>query len=319
MNQNTYLSMSVENITLGEPLPVSIYVFVQGRFILFREEGSTLTPEILGRFQKKKVAFIFVREDEMKDLTQWIKETTESVNIPISQVPLFEVRKQTMQSLMEAFEVPGTLTDGKLEHFETQGKEIVKAVLQAQISRIALSDLQKYSISLLEHSLNVSFLSVYVAAQMGYDHRLTLESIALAGLLHDIGQVRIKVEEKDTDSEVEEKFRQHPNVTGEMLDEVGIQVPLEVQLMVTQHHEYHDGSGFPKGMRGSMIYDLARIVSLVNFYDQLVRGNPGPWALRQKRALNQLTEEYSHRFEPKKLEKFVRILEESLSLSPKSP
>ena len=312
-----FLSIPVESITLGEPIPVKVYVFVQGRFILFREELSILTPAILQRFQQKHVTSVFVREEDRTKMIEWITHTNDAVRVPKSSAPFFELREQTVKQLADTFEVPDTLNEETLKKFAKQGQEIVRSMLRSPLTQLALTQLQNYSITVLEHSLNVAFLAVYCASQMGYDHRPILENIALGALLHDLGQSRVKVNETDSDRDVELKLRQHPVLAGAIFDEAGLELPLEVQLIVAQHHEYADGSGFPKGMKGPMIYDLARIVSLINFYDQLVRATPGPWAMRQKRALTQLNEEYSHLFEPAKLEKVTRILEQSLAIDQK--
>ena len=39
--------------------------------------------------------------------------------------------------------------------------------------------------------------------------------------------------------------------------------------IIAQHHELADGSGYPKGLKGEQIDPAARIVSLVNYYDNL--------------------------------------------------
>ena len=79
-------------------------------------------------------------------------------------------------------------------------------------------------------------------------------------------------------------------------------------MIVAQHHECHDGSGFPKKLRGSAIYDLARIVSIANVFDELVGDGQGTLIERQKVAIRQLDEFLYKKFDPQKLEKTLKIL-----------
>jgi HD-GYP domain-containing protein (c-di-GMP phosphodiesterase class II) len=65
-------------------------------------------------------------------------------------------------------------------------------------------------------------------------------------------------------------------------------IPAEVRLIIEQHHEFHDGSGFPKGLRGSSIFELASIVGLANLFDELVAGARGSLLERQVQAMREL-------------------------------
>lgn len=47
-------------------------------------------------------------------------------------------------------------------------------------------------------------------------------------------------------------------------------MPDEVLDIVGDHHERQDGKGYPKGIKGNLIYDLANIVSIANFFDHKV-------------------------------------------------
>jgi HD-GYP domain-containing protein (c-di-GMP phosphodiesterase class II) len=79
-------------------------------------------------------------------------------------------------------------------------------------------------------------------------------------------------------------------------------------MIVAQHHEFHDGTGYPNALHGNQIYDLARIVAIANVFDGLVSEGKGPLAERQRHALEQLDGPLAHQFNPMKLKKIVKIL-----------
>jgi HD-GYP domain-containing protein (c-di-GMP phosphodiesterase class II) len=81
-----------------------------------------------------------------------------------------------------------------------------------------------------------------------------------------------------------------------------------VKMIVAQHHEAYDGTGFPKKLRGGVIYDLARIVSIANVFDELVADGQGNLVERQRAAVKQLDGTMYKKFDPQKLEKALKIL-----------
>jgi putative nucleotidyltransferase with HDIG domain len=159
----------------------------------------------------------------------------------------------------------------------------------------------------VDHSVNVSILSTYLAMNMGYSHALILQNIAAGALLHDFGKMKVELEEGDSKTVIAEKMKQHPTV-GAAFVEAQDKVGGEIKMIIAQHHECFDGTGYPKGLKGGQIYDLARIVAIANVFDELVTEGRGPLPERQARALKLMGGDLAHRFDPQKLDKVLRIL-----------
>lgn len=311
MIESNYFSLSIKNLTLGEPLPSDIYLFIASKFILYRSKESLITPDIIRKLQNSNIQFFFIKEEEKEVFQQWLAVTTEYTHVEAPKIPLIEIREQSIEALHLLFSDQQPFNEHSIDVVGKQSAEIVKVLLQSPGSIKPLNVIHQYSTTILEHSLNVAFLSVYCAAQMGYDHKIILEKIAMGALLHDIGQTRMTNNISNSDKDTENELKQHPNLSLEILSQLNLQIPSETQMIIAQHHEFHDGSGYPLGLKGSQIYDLSKIVAPLNLFDHLTRSASGPWALRQKRALNQLNEEYYERFDLNKLSKIISILEKS--------
>jgi len=101
-------------------------------------------------------------------------------------------------------------------------------------------------------------------------------TIAQAGLLHDLGKIGIpeSVLRKPGPLSDEEwaVMRRHPIVGAQIV------APLEFfadgAVIVRHHHERHDGSGYPDGLRGELIPLGARIVAVADVYDALTSDRP---------------------------------------------
>jgi putative nucleotidyltransferase with HDIG domain len=179
--------------------------------------------------------------------------------------------------------------------------------MAAPFATRSLSKLQNYSKGTVDHSVNVSVLSVYLALQMGYSHAVILQHLGLGALLHDIGKTQVPLLDSDSKEEIERKLKDHPELGVRLIDSQN-EVSSEAKMIIAQHHENWDGTGEPNKMKGAAIYDLARIVSIANVFDELVGDGKGSLKERQQEALKQLDETLYKRFDPQKLEKALKIL-----------
>jgi putative nucleotidyltransferase with HDIG domain len=103
--------------------------------------------------------------------------------------------------------------------------------------------------------------------------------LGMAALFHDIGKAEISDKillKKDLLTKSEQAhYEQHSEIGARMAQEVGL--PVRIGKVILQHHEHADGSGYPKHLRGEQTDRLARLIALVNGYDNLC--NPNNFAL----------------------------------------
>lgn len=125
------------------------------------------------------------------------------------------------------------------------------------------------------HSRRVSLYSVWIGRQMGLAEP-DLERLRVGALLHDIGKIGIPdaVLLKDgrlTDDEFA-TIKKHPEIGVRILERIG--AFSEFLGAVGLHHENHDGSGYPHGLRGEEIPLDARIVHVADAYDAMTSNRP---------------------------------------------
>lgn len=302
-----YVTIEAGRLLVGESLPCALYLFIDGRFITFRAKGDLIDRVMYDRLELKKVKFLFVTGQEEPLFEAWVKarEKEEKKEITPEAKPFLDAREEVKRRAMDIF-TPGH-SDRIITQTVESSKKLVAEVMKFPFATKTLQQLQTYSRGTLEHSLNVSVLSVYLALHMGYSHTLILHHLGLGGLLHDMGKPLVEVNDGDDDVTIEAKMCDHPDRGVEALEALP-NVPQEVKMIVGQHHEHFDGSGFPKGLRGNSIYDLARIVSIANAFDGLVGDASGTLQERQRYAMDQLDTVYFKRFDPLKLEKALKIL-----------
>ena len=120
------------------------------------------------------------------------------------------------------------------------------------------------------HGLNVSILSMMLAKEMGFT-RPQSQNLGVGALLHDMGLADIPERIARSRHELSTPERNLRELHCEYGVRLGKQIglPDAVLRIVAQHHELADGSGYPKRIKGDQIDPLARIVALVNYYDNL--------------------------------------------------
>lgn len=304
-----YISYDIEGILVGETLPGTLYLYLDFRFITFRAVGDTVDRNAYDRLLARNIRQLFILEQDRPKFEEWKKTRSkeEQTRAPTSDAEraLNEVREDTNRKMLDIFhsEHPNKIVAQSL----TASKKLVSEVMKLPYTTRPISQLQTYSRGTVDHSINVSILSVYLAMQMGYTHAVILQHVGAGALLHDIGKPKVPVSEADPKELQAEKLKQHPSLATLMLEGLTT-VPNEVKLIISQHHECHDGSGFPKGLRGSAIYDLTRIVSIANTFDELVADGAGSLVERQRKAVQELDQNLSSKFDPQKLDKALKIL-----------
>jgi len=138
----------------------------------------------------------------------------------------------------------------------------------------------------------------------------TMLDIGVGALLHDIGKQslpdRIRIR-SNTFTAVEERiYREHVSLGLQIAQKMG--ATAEVQSVIAQHHETADGKGYPKGLSGANMSQAAKVVTLVNAYDNLCNpGNPAS-ASTPHEAVSLMFAQLKPRFDPSCLTAFIRLM-----------
>ena len=138
------------------------------------------------------------------------------------------------------------------------------------------------------HSNRVQDLSVKIAHKLGLSREINY-TIALTSLFHDIGKFFIPDEilNKASKLSVEEfnYIKKHSTYSSELLKGKFID---DISMIVEQHHERIDGSGYPKGLKGNQIRIEARIIGVTDSYDAMTSERAYRSAMTPKEAMEEL-------------------------------
>lgn len=157
-------------------------------------------------------------------------------------------------------------------------QSIVQIGINAYKNKTIYDDLLALSGPEIEHSTAVATISTIFAMISGYFNETELADLSMSGLLHDIGLALIPPEivNKPMNSWNDRDFkilREHPLEGAQIIEEFGAELSPLVKLVIFQHHERFDGSGYPKKLRGIQIDERVQIVHLADLVADYMRGN----------------------------------------------
>jgi HD-GYP domain-containing protein (c-di-GMP phosphodiesterase class II) len=160
-----------------------------------------------------------------------------------------------------------------------------------------------------EHSRAVARLSHLIGVRLELSPE-QLRALERGALLHDFGKTGVPEyilsKSGRLNEEEHEVLRGHPALGARMLShipELGPAVPA-----VRHHHERFDGRGYPDGLSGEDIPLVARVVSVADAFDAMVRGRPYARGISQEDALEEIERNSGTQFDPEVVRAFLEAM-----------
>ena len=158
------------------------------------------------------------------------------------------------------------------------------------LSLLFLQKMKRFDRTLASHALDVCTLALIVAQSYGIPEG-EMDALGAGALLHDIGYIRLprNLYRKSHDLTEQERtvMQQHPALGQAILREAKEDREAVVRIVV-EHHEFHNGNGFPHKLQGDSLSPLAQLVGLVDTYDGMVSRRGGRPAMLPHDAIRQL-------------------------------
>ncbi len=161
-----------------------------------------------------------------------------------------------------------------------------------------------------EHSHRVTQLAVEIAKEMNLSEE-ELDSLNIAGYLHDIGKIGIRdhilMKPGKLTKEEYEIIKTHTIIGEDIVSHLGL-LPVEKSI-IRHHHERWDGKGYPDGLKGKEIPKLARILAVADTYDAVTSKRPYRDARSPQEAFKEIKKNAGTQFDPevvKALESYMK-------------
>lgn len=186
---------------------------------------------------------------------------------------------------------------------------LIDSVFRNREALAALVRLKDKGDYVFHHSLATAVWSAVLGRHLGID-RATLEELALGASIMDVGMSEVPDEllNKTTALEPHEivEIRAHVSNSLRIVHKSGMST--KVLNLVACHHERHDGTGYPQGLKGNEIPPLARIAGLADTYDAMITQRPYAMPRSSFDAIQELVDMKDRIFQGTLVEHFVQTV-----------
>jgi HD-GYP domain-containing protein (c-di-GMP phosphodiesterase class II) len=235
--------VSIEEVREGDRIGMNVYSS-DGRLVL--RKGMVVTGKLIEGLKRLHVDGVYIEDERI---------------LNVQMVDGFGVRfrMHAISLLNSAFE---EVRENKCFHskdlLETNN-EMVRHLTKGENSLLQINNIRMRAGYLLDHSINVAMLSVLTAKALEYTMQ-QMQAIGIGAMLHDIGYAL---------PGLENPYMEHPKAGYDLLlnDE---EIPVMSADLVLQHHEMINGQGFPYGIQGKSIKEMAQICAVANDFDHYV-------------------------------------------------
>lgn len=159
------------------------------------------------------------------------------------------------------------------------------------------------------HSVRIANLTLKLAKRMGIPDP-QMENIRRGALLHDIGKLgvpdTILLKHSTLTPSEWAIMQKHPAYAFEMLSQLkDFKESIDIPYC---HHEWWDGSGYPRGLEGEAIPLPARIFCIVDVWDALTSDRPYRQAWDKQEALAHIINQAGTHFDPRIVNEFIKMI-----------
>jgi len=310
--ENLYIPVDSETILPDTVKSFDIFFQTEDKMVLYCSGGEEAKDEVLEKFQKNESQKLYIRKKDKNYYSLYIEEILGSIlNDPeISTAVKAKTAYNSVMNLAESlFQSPKAEI---IQRYKNSIFDTLEFVFNDNDALLSLINLTSYDFTTYNHSVNVGIFSIGLAKEIldkESDH--DFEEIAAGFFLHDIGKTVIPLDilnKKGALSNADWKIiKKHPEEGVRILEKFDL-LTEEAKIIVSQHHERHNGSGYPKGLKGDEIHVYSKICSIADSFDALTSYRPYRKEYSTFDALKIMKKEMFKDFDPEYFTKFIKLL-----------
>lgn len=292
--------LSLEMLVAGQPAPVDFFLPMLNKetkrveMSLAAEKGEPYKAAWRKSLLKTGQKRVFVRLEDGEALTDYFERHASDI-IDHPDASLSKKRRiiKEMASLNLRVLFGGELSPKALDNSVQQAQQTVLHLAREAQILTRLAEVLSADYSIYAHSVNVCMLAMAFGRWLGLPES-RVQTLGVGGMLHDVGMARLPpgLLDKPGPLTPREKavVQRHPQAGYKMLLPVGA-APYDVLMIVLNHHENVDGSGYPGHLKGDKTPYLARVIKVADAYDAMTSQRPHRKPKSAVEAANTLLEQ----------------------------
>jgi len=277
--------------------------------VLFLDRNSMIS-KIQDTIADRGFELFFIKKEEQKNFHRLIENCIgmliKDVNIPLKQKSqvIYQCASNVLSDIFN-----DARSGENLQRVKDITDHIIQLILNEESAISSLLEISSHDYYTFTHCLNVTVFSIGLFRQIYPGQKQVLQEFAEGCMLHDIGKSKIEAAIlSKPDRLTPEEFsviKKHPEYGCELM---GDSVSAISRDIILHHHEKISGKGYPNGLTGNQISDLAKIAAIADVYDALTTRRAYSEARDPFQAMLTMKEEMNGHFEREKFIAFVLLL-----------
>ena len=307
-----YLPIDSNSLRTDTKIGCDLYLLIKtsadSRYVLYCRGDAVFENGKREMLVEKNINRLFIKKDDQQKYYKYLESNFQDIvtDKRISSDEKLKIVYSAATNLVkDLFNDPRV---GNIERTKTFAYNKVDYILKEGNTARSLLKIAVHEYYTYTHSVNVAAIGTLFGQYLGLDDK-ELRLICSGILLHDIGKTRISNDiinkkGKLTKREFEE-MKKHPELGIEVLEDAGI-IENEERLIILQHNENVDGSGYPYGLKKE-VHRCGKIARIIDVYDALTTNRSYAKAIRPFAALVEMKEKMSNCFDMELLKEFIRF------------
>jgi putative nucleotidyltransferase with HDIG domain len=315
LRQGSYQTVPLLSIQPEDALPFSVFVYFKGHYLAFRKPGDAFGVSHYNRFIYKRIIKLYIAGSDFPLYKKYLEDREAKDALEFHSKDPVEIRSRRVARNLNL--AASKVFTNELTSLAEDVAEVLDSVRGAVDFVIeqpyvrAFEETLNESDTVMNHAVRTSMMATYLCYKLGFVNPKVLQHVAAAGLLHDIGKSHISLEEDlnlgDNAEQEQERMMQHPQKAYDLLKKLPL-VPEEVLQIILEHHEFYDGSGYPRGLARRKINGLSRVFSIANTFENIASSMQGSQEERYRMAAEVMQEQMAYKFDKSFLSRALRIL-----------
>jgi len=273
--------------------------------------GERIGQDVLDTVRECKIEYLYINRKDRNEFRQYVETHLPGI-LADKTITTPQRAKAAYQSIVHVAEQLFKQPKGEaFQRYRTTVLATLDFVVRDNLALQHLIGMTALDFSVYNHSINVGIFGIGLAKEIiGSKSDYNLSEVVTGFFLHDIGKYRIPRDilyKRGPLSRAEWVCVQgHVDEGLKILDEHGLLLP-ETEIVVSQHHERHDGSGYPKNLKTKEIHVFARICSIADMFDGLTSYRLFRKEHSSFEALKIMKNEMFRHFDPVFFQTFVKM------------
>ncbi len=312
--QSEYLPIHLQTLLVDSVRTFDIYLRLKGRMVLYHSGGDQFTVEVRSQLMANGIDVLYIGSGDRGAYNRYVEENLDSIlsNPLLAPRERAEIAHRSITNIARTlFENPRSQT---IQRYKSAIGATMDFVMREDEAVGTLIRLTEHDFTTYIHSVNVGIFAIGLAkALLGDDPTHNMHELASGFFLHDIGKCAIPLEVLNKPGPLNESewniMRRHPWEGYRILKEMDA-LTEEAKYIVMEHHERHDGNGYPRHLKGDQIHPYSKICCIADVFDALTSVRPYKDSKTPFLALNIMKEQMRNEFDPDFFARFVLMFAE---------